>query len=47
MTHTCRRCGHKWTPRTEETPKCCPACKSYRWDRDREPRNAKRKEEGK
>lgn len=31
--HTCRRCGHQWTQRyINAKPKCCPACKSYRWD---------------
>ena len=29
----CCRCNHKWTPRIEERPKNCPACKSPRWDK--------------
>lgn len=27
----CRRCGHKWTPRTA-SPKVCPRCKHYDWN---------------
>lgn len=26
----CLRCDHDWPSRIDE-PKCCPACKSYRW----------------
>ncbi len=29
-TYICRRCGHKWTPRTPE-PTTCPACRSPNW----------------
>ena len=28
----CGKCGHEWRPRIDERPKCCPACKSYKWD---------------
>lgn len=35
MEYTCKHCGHVWTPRTKDTPKSCPACKSYRWDREK------------
>lgn len=31
----CERCGHKWVPREEETPRVCPRCKSPYWDRPR------------
>ena len=31
--HTCRRCGHKWTGRVEN-PLRCPSCRSKLWDRD-------------
>ena len=27
----CRRCGHKWYPRTGTTPTTCPACRSPNW----------------
>ena len=26
----CKRCHHKWIPRTSE-PTLCPHCKSYLW----------------
>jgi predicted Zn-ribbon and HTH transcriptional regulator len=29
---TCKRCGWKWAPRVDGRPKCCPGCKSSRWD---------------
>jgi DNA-directed RNA polymerase subunit RPC12/RpoP len=29
--YKCVRCGHEWKPRFEQVPKCCPACKSYRF----------------
>lgn len=32
MTYTCKRCSHTWIPRSDEKPKECPSCKSYRWD---------------
>ena len=28
----CLRCGHKWTPRTEDVRQC-PKCKSAFWDK--------------
>jgi NADH pyrophosphatase NudC (nudix superfamily) len=31
----CERCGHKWVPREDETPRVCPKCKSPYWDRPR------------
>jgi len=30
----CKRCGHKWTSRTEK-PAACPACKTYQWDKEK------------
>lgn len=33
---TCKRCGHKWTPRvTKDKPAACPACKSYQWETEK------------
>ena len=32
--HICKRCGHKWRPRTLLV-KACPSCKSYRWNVER------------
>jgi predicted Zn-ribbon and HTH transcriptional regulator len=31
----CERCGHKWVPREDESPRVCPKCKSPYWDRPR------------
>ena len=31
---TCKKCGHTWESRILH-PKCCPACKSYAWDKER------------
>lgn len=28
----CRRCGYEWESITEDKPKVCPRCKSYRWE---------------
>lgn len=28
----CQVCGHRWFPRTDKRPVCCPRCKSYFWD---------------
>ena len=28
---TCLRCGHVWTPKTDDV-RICPKCKSARWD---------------
>jgi len=25
-------CGYEWDTRTDKLPKCCPRCKSYRWN---------------
>ena len=25
-------CGNEWFPRSEQKPKVCPKCKSYKWD---------------
>lgn len=33
--HECKRCGHRWVPRTEEQPLTCPNCRSPYWDRPR------------
>lgn len=32
----CKRCGHEWETRIgmDRVPKVCPACKSYRWDKE-------------
>ena len=30
MNHKCIRCGYGWPSKAAE-PKCCPRCKSYRW----------------
>lgn len=30
----CKKCGHTWEPRKKH-PRCCPACKSYTWDKAR------------
>ena len=27
----CKRCGHVWTPRSDN-PQMCPRCKSYKWN---------------
>jgi predicted Zn-ribbon and HTH transcriptional regulator len=35
----CKRCGHKWYPRTPLKPKVCPKCKSPYWDRERKEKN--------
>lgn len=32
----CKKCGHEWVPRTEKKPKCCPGCKSYKWDKEKQ-----------
>jgi len=37
---TCKKCNYSWFPKTEEEPKVCPKCKSYRW---KEPRKTKNK----
>lgn len=29
---TCKRCGWTWVRRAPGKPKCCPGCKSPRWD---------------
>ncbi len=29
----CKKCGHEWTPRTDDV-RVCPKCRSLRWDRD-------------
>jgi hypothetical protein len=31
----CQRCGHQWNPRIDSRPQCCPACKSYNWNKPR------------
>jgi hypothetical protein len=28
----CLRCGHEWEARMLQSPKACPACKSYKWN---------------
>lgn len=37
-TLTCKRCGHKWIPRTDQKPRMCPNrnCRSAYWDRPRQ-----------
>lgn len=34
MKCTCKKCGYTWESRTDTKPKSCPACKSYRWDKE-------------
>ena len=31
----CKRCNHKWYPRSESIPVMCPKCHSPYWDKDR------------
>jgi len=31
----CKRCDHKWVPRSEKKPKQCPRCKRYDWDKEK------------
>jgi predicted Zn-ribbon and HTH transcriptional regulator len=31
----CERCGHEWLPRSKDTPRVCPKCKSPYWDKPR------------
>lgn len=31
----CKRCLHKWIPRTFELPNVCPKCKSPYWNKER------------
>lgn len=28
----CKRCEHKWIPRTDKKPVQCPVCHSVKWD---------------
>lgn len=30
--YKCKKCDYVWTPRTNKEPKCCPKCKSYKWN---------------
>ena len=30
----CKKCGHEWGARTE-SPKACPACKRYDWNKEK------------
>jgi hypothetical protein len=32
---TCRRCDHRWYPRSPERPVQCPKCRSVFWDKGR------------
>ncbi len=33
----CKRCGYKWTPRTDDVRTCPnPNCRSVYWDKERE-----------
>lgn len=34
VTLSCKRCGHKWSPRGS-TVRICPKCKSAYWDKER------------
>jgi DNA-directed RNA polymerase subunit RPC12/RpoP len=45
MKYTCLRCGHEWESRTTDKPKACPACKSYRWNKERETKKEEKKME--
>jgi len=40
---TCKRCNHKWLPRTKK-PIACPQCKSRLWNKDCKESNLKRVE---
>jgi len=31
----CKRCGHRWYPRTTTIPEVCPKCKNPYWNKDR------------
>lgn len=31
--YACLRCGYNWPQRTNRTPRSCPRCKSYEWQR--------------
>jgi hypothetical protein len=31
--NTCKRCDHRWYPRTSERSVYCPKCRSAYWDR--------------
>lgn len=33
----CKKCGHEWMSRTK-SPKACPACKQYNWQKKDERR---------
>jgi len=37
------RCGHEWLPRSEDTPRVCPKCKSPYWDKPRAEKPASKK----
>ena len=41
----CKRCGHRWRPRTDKSPKVCPnpKCKSPYWDTPRRKKKVKNK----
>jgi uncharacterized Zn finger protein (UPF0148 family) len=28
---TCKKCGHRWLPRSADEPLICPKCKTARW----------------
>ncbi|MFA5340185.1 MAG: hypothetical protein WC332_00265 [Clostridia bacterium] len=38
--HKCLRCGYEWSSQ-KENPKCCPACKSYRWREEKRDKEEK------
>jgi len=29
----CKKCGHKWFPRSEKKPKYCPKCCNPNWNK--------------
>jgi predicted Zn-ribbon and HTH transcriptional regulator len=29
-----KKCGNKWFPKSDKLPKCCPKCKSYKWNEE-------------
>jgi rubrerythrin len=29
----CKRCGHLWSPKTNNLPKVCPKCKNPNWNK--------------
>jgi len=32
----CKRCNYEWVQRYERKPKCCPYCKSHKWQEEKQ-----------